>query len=463
MSEIATQPSFDLIHPWREPQARTAILCVDDEKVIRQSLKAQLNKHFQGRYSIETAGSGPEALEVIEELSEEGVEIAVLISDQTMPEMRGDELLQAVHGAHPNTSKILLTGQTNFDGVVNAINAGQLYRFIPKPWDTTDLNMTVDEAVKTFFQKRRLQEQNEMLQRLVDELRTTNESLEEMVAERTRELQQQKEEVEHKSQQITTSINYARRIQSAILPSKSRIAHVFPESFIIDRPRDIVSGDFYWMGQRNDKTLLMAADCTGHGVPGSMMAFMGGAFLNQIMISELKISPGRMLQQLDQYVRHAFAQDHAEHNSRNAHGMDCVLVLIDHTQRTLTYAGAMNPLYYVCNSTLHYFRGAKYSIGDPLRRGDTHKEFEEHTLSWAEAPVMIYMGSDGLQDQFGGEKTKKFTGKRLRQLLSEIHCLPMEEQQMELEYAFDMWRGDEQQTDDVLFMGLRIGPQTVAS
>ena len=175
--------------------SKPVILCVDDEKMILVSLKEQLKRHFGEAYIIETVESGEEALEVIEELEEDGLELPVVIADQIMPGIKGDELLKQIHQRLPRTLKVLLTGQANADAVGNAVNYANLYRYIAKPWEEADLRLTVAEAVRSYFQDKKLEEQNKILQQLNRELGQFNATLEQQVKERTAELEAQKIEL----------------------------------------------------------------------------------------------------------------------------------------------------------------------------------------------------------------------------------------------------------------------------
>src|SRR4028119_673680 len=166
----------------------SVIICVDDEPFVLESLKEQLKRNLGDNYYIEVAESGEEALEIVEDLQEEGIEIPLIISDQIMPGMKGYELLIQLHSRHPKSLKIMLTGQSSTEAVVNAVNAANLYRYIAKPWDETDLSLTVTEALRSYAQDRQLAEQNEALQKINQELEQLNASLEQKVTERTAEL-----------------------------------------------------------------------------------------------------------------------------------------------------------------------------------------------------------------------------------------------------------------------------------
>lgn len=178
------------------------ILCVDDEKIILTSLKEQLKRHLGEEYGVETVESGEEALELLQEFQHEPVELPVVIADQIMPGIKGDELLRRIHGLRPKTLKIMLTGQANADAVGKAVNYAKLYRYIAKPWDETDLQLTVAEALRSYFQDKQLEEQNLRLQQLNRALEQWNATLEQQVRERTAELEAQKIELKRKNAQL---------------------------------------------------------------------------------------------------------------------------------------------------------------------------------------------------------------------------------------------------------------------
>ncbi len=175
--------------------SKPVILCVDDEKIILSSLKEQLKRRFGEEYSVETVESGKEALEILEEFHKESIEFPLVIADQIMPGMKGDDLLREIHGFAPKTLKIMLTGQANADAVGNAVNKANLYRYIAKPWQETDLTLTVNEALRRYFQDKKLAEQNVQLQQLNQQLEQWNETLEQQVRDRTAELERQKEQL----------------------------------------------------------------------------------------------------------------------------------------------------------------------------------------------------------------------------------------------------------------------------
>ena len=182
---------------------QSVILCVDDERIVLDSLKVELKRSLGKNYIIETSDSGQDALEVIRDFIDDGYEIPLVISDYIMPNMKGDELLQLIHNEHPKTLKVMLTGQANTEGITNAVNFANLYRFISKPWNSADLVMTITEAVKSYFQDKELIKINYELKQRNDEITNINVNLERLVAERTADLQKVSEDLEINNQQLT--------------------------------------------------------------------------------------------------------------------------------------------------------------------------------------------------------------------------------------------------------------------
>ncbi len=287
-------------------------------------------------------------------------------------------------------------------------------------------------------------------------LRRQKEKLELIVTERTAEVVQQKRRIEVQNEELETaykgmrdSIHYAQRIQDAILPVQSDIRQAFPESFVLFRPRDIVSGDFYWFIRQEKKTFVACVDCTGHGVPGAFMSMIGNTLLNEIVLEKKVEAADEILNLLHLRVRQALHQD-AGGETRD--GMDIALCVIDHAKKTMQYAGANRPLWLIRNGDLIDYRPDKLSIaGDQL---EEDRRFTRHDIALATGDC-IYLSTDGYVDQFGGERGKKFMAKRFQALLKEIHPYPMEEQHTRLDNAFNTWKGNLEQVDDVLVIGFR--------
>lgn len=269
------------------------------------------------------------------------------------------------------------------------------------------------------------------------------------------EIQHQKELVEFKNKEITDSILYAQRIQQAILPSLSRIRQTLPDLFVFYNPRDIVSGDFYWFTevQASSQIILVVADCVGHGVPGAFMTVMGNALLNEIVNENRITQPSRILQELDKKVVVALhQQQYSNEFESGSSGMDIVLININLALQEITFAGAKQPLYHWHNNELHVIPASKFSIGTMAL---AEKEFTQQSFVYHKGD-MIYMATDGYQDQFGGKNGKKFMTKSFKEMLARIHSQPTEVQQAYIQDIFNHWKKDNQQTDDVLVMGVRL-------
>jgi len=287
-------------------------------------------------------------------------------------------------------------------------------------------------------------------------LKRENIRLEGIVVERTSEVVRQKDEIENKNivleyqkKEIEDSIRYARRIQSAVIPSEKDCTDLLPESFVFFRPLNIVSGDFYWIGKVEDKIIFTAADCTGHGVPGAIMSMLGVAFLNEIVNEDHITQPDEILNNLRSKVIQALQQQGISGEARD--GMDIAMVSIDEKKKKIQFAGAYNPLIMIRNGEIFMTAGDKMPIGiyekmNPFTRYDIDLENGD----------VIYMASDGYEDQFGGPEGKKFKATRFRQLLLEIHKYPMKSQKEIIEKRFEEWKGDLSQIDDVVVIGIAL-------
>jgi len=294
--------------------------------------------------------------------------------------------------------------------------------------------------------------------RMRDDLRENKLFLEQKVAERTAEVVKQKEEIElqkgkleHLYNEVTDSIKYAKRIQYAILPPDSVVKKLLPDSFVLFRPKDIVSGDFYWMEQKGGKAYFAAVDCTGHGVPGALMSIVGYNQLKYILHSNQDSQPSTILNQLNIGIHESMHQGTDESNQKDA--MDIALCAIDYQKLELQYAGAMNPLFIVRNNEILVTVPDKTLIG--MYVGKEAKDYTNHNLK-IEKGDLIYIFSDGYCDQFGGPKGKKFMVKQFRDLLLSIQHLTMNEQKYRLNAALEQWRGSQEQVDDILVIGVRV-------
>lgn len=283
-------------------------------------------------------------------------------------------------------------------------------------------------------------------------LKAKNVWLEGVVEERTKEISQKNVVLEHQKQEIQDSINYAQRIQEAILPLEEEMKRWIPKSFILFRPKDIVSGDFYWFLERDKKLVIICADCTGHGVPGAFMSMIGSDRLNNI-VSENKITdPGAILSELNRAIKKSLKQDGQKNSTRD--GMDAAVCTIDLTTNILKYAGANRPLWMIdaAGTTLSEIKATKVAVA-----GFTPDDqvYQEHQIA-LEPGLKFYLTTDGYADQFGSERNKKFKIANLKSLLIKNSLEPFNAQKETLERELLAWMGDFEQVDDVCIVGFEF-------
>lgn len=261
-------------------------------------------------------------------------------------------------------------------------------------------------------------------------------------------IRSQKLLVELKNKDITDSMNYAKRIQDAILPPRELRTQIFPDSFVMFEPRDIVSGDFYWYTLKNGKKIIAAVDCTGHSVPGAFMSMIGNAFLNEIVNEKGVTQPGLILDMLKERVVMSLKQSEND----NKDGMDMAIIAIDDTAHTMEFAGANNPCWHLRNGVLTEIKGDKQPIAYQAKGT---KPFTNHTMQ-LQSGDCLYIFTDGYADQFGGEHGKKFKYKPLKELITGISHMPFTGQLAIVKRTFDTWKGNHDQIDDVCVIGLRF-------
>ncbi|MGZ3884202.1 MAG: two-component regulator propeller domain-containing protein [Bacteroidia bacterium] len=276
-------------------------------------------------------------------------------------------------------------------------------------------------------------------------IKKENKILENKVSERTKELAE-------KNRDITSSIEYARRIQEAILPAKDFVFSKFENAFILYKPKDIVSGDFYWFGMKDGYRIFAVVDCTGHGVPGAFMSMIGHNLLNQIVQEKGITDPGEILNQLHHGIQNALKQGRNEINTND--GMDVSLLSLHEGDEEVRWAGAFRPMIIVrTDSTLEKYDGNKYPVGGAQL--DTARTFTTQRIALKKGDTM-YLFSDGYADQFGGDKGKKLMVKRFYDMLLSMQGAALTEQRDVLEKTFEQWRGNHEQVDDVLVVAIRF-------
>jgi sigma-B regulation protein RsbU (phosphoserine phosphatase) len=403
------------------------ILYIDDE----QDNLTVFYSAFRRNFKVYLANSGQEGMEIMRQHR-----VHLVIADQRMPEMTGIEFLEKIKLEYPDCIRMVLTGFTDVEAIIQAINKGRVYRYITKPWSKDDLKITIDHALETY----ELKQQN---RKLFTDLEDANLTLEKKVIERTKKIESQRRE-------ITDSIQYASRIQSALLPEKEELDKHLPSYFILNKPRNIVSGDYYWLAHKDNKVVVAVADCTGHGVPGAFMSILGLAFLNEVLNQAESISANSILNQLRSHVIKSLHQTGKADEARD--GMEMALCVVDFKKKRLQYSGAFRPLYMIRDDELIEFKGDSMPIGI---YNEDDISFNNKELILNENDI-IYMFTDGYIDQLGGPDRKTFKSKQFKQLLIDIHPKPLNEQKALLEKEYQAWRRDIEQIDDIMVMGIRF-------
>lgn len=289
------------------------------------------------------------------------------------------------------------------------------------------------------------------LLRMREDLNVNEKKLQQKVRERTEEVEQQKKEIEGLYEHILDSINYAKRIQDAILLTEQQVKDFLPNSFVLFKPKDIVSGDFYWVRSKQDQVLFAAIDCTGHGVPGAFMTIVGHNGLNHAYNHLTEFTPAKILDELNIQVENTLRKKGGDMDVKD--GMDAALCNYNPKTKVIQYAGAYNPLYLIRDGEVQEIKGNKFPVGAFLD-GELNK-FTNHEVQLQEGD-MIYVFSDGYADQFGGPKGKKFMYRRFRELLQSICEKPVQRQKEILNETIEQWRGDLEQVDDIVIIGMKV-------
>lgn len=306
-----------------------------------------------------------------------------------------------------------------------------------------------------FLNNRKINKINYQLAEKNDEIKITLKELEEasrQIIAQSKEIEIRNQEIELKNQDFIQSIGYALIIQEAMLPNKAMLDRLLAEYFVIWEPKDIVSGDFYWIAEKENFLILAVGDCTGHGVPGALMSSLGVNALNVVVHERGVIQPSEILEQMHQET---FILLHKE-ASQIIDEIELGVLVIHRSRNMLYYAGAGIPLYYVQEYQLHILEADKSSIGSTFRSTESFSEHKIHL----EYPSNFYLASDGFKDQFGGKQKKKFGSKQLKSLLKEVSSLPMSQQKELISKNLYLWKkeGNEAQTDDITLIGFRYNP-----
>ncbi len=404
-----------------------SILYIDDEEQNLISFRST----FRRDYHIHVATSGKEGLEIMEKHH-----IQLVITDQRMPDMTGIEFLEQIVPLYPDCMRMIMTGFSDMEAIIQAINKGNIYRYISKPWNREELKMNIDSALEVY----NLKSQNK---HLIEDLKEANQNLERKVMERTRQIEQQR-------LNITDSIQYASRIQNALMLPSEEMEKMLPYHFVLNKPKDIVSGDYYWVSQKDRRLIIAVADCTGHGVPGAFMSIMGINFLNEIVNKAEEPKANEILDELRAHLIKSLGQTGQRDEARD--GMEMALCVIDIDRGRLQFSGAFRPMYLISDGELKVVNGDRMPIGI---YNEELLPFTSKELSFKENDL-IYLFTDGYVDQIGGLDRKTFKSKKFKELLKEVCHKPMQEQRAILREEHEIWRSGQEQIDDILILGAKL-------
>ena len=379
------------------------ILAVDDNPKNIQVLGNLLKNE---NYKVEFALNGKSALEWLQRR-----EFDLVLLDVMMPEIDGFEVCRRIKQdpVLRHIPIIFITARDDEESIVSGFKSG-----------------AVDYITKPF-------KRNELLSRVSTHL----------------ELKKAREEIALKNKSITSSINYARRIQQSILPSDEMIKKILPESFVLYRPKEIIGGDFFWIHNIGDKIIVAVADCTGHGVPGSIVSMLGISLLNEIFWKKNMYNADEILRELRKKIKLTFYRQDQNFTQRD--GMDMALCVIDKKKKQLQYAGALMPLILIRNNDIIEIKGDKQSVA--LYKEEV--DFTAHLINYGPTDL-FYLYSDGIINQFRENDSEKFKTRRFKELLLEIHHLPIQNQGKFIEERFEKWRGKRDLLDDVCVFGFSV-------
>ena len=360
----------------------------------------------------------------------------------------------------PNGNYVFKVKAFNLDGVPTEVEASFAFSIKPPFWKTfwfilfevlTGLSM-IYGTIK--YRERQLIREKRVLEvkvkertKEIEDQKMEIEAQRDEISEQKSYVEDQRDQIALQNKEITDSIQYARHIQQAVLPGKLTLEKALPNHFILFRPRDIVSGDFYWVEQKHDRIIVCAADCTGHGVPGAFMSLLGLTFLNEIVNKDEILKASEILNRLRTYIINAMS--HKDSQARD--GMDVSMVVIDKELNMMEYAGAYNPLVIIRKGELIEYKADKMPIG---RHVGEEGSFTNHKVLLQDQD-MVYLFSDGFPDQFGGEKGSKYKVRPFKRLLQRISPEATDKQEEILEHELKSWMGKTEQLDDILVMGIR--------
>ncbi|MBN2522595.1 MAG: response regulator [Bacteroidales bacterium] len=400
------------------------VLIADDSelsiKIISEVLEILGNK-----VNLYSAKDGKDACEQANKIIPD-----LIIMDVLMPVMNGIDAIKKLR-KNSLTSEIPIIVLSATESLESAYEAGA-NDFILKPFNRFELLIKVRSALH--------------LVQKIKEIKLQKSILEKNHLEVTR----QRDEIALQKKDIVDDIRYSKRIQKAIFPTDEYMQETIPRHFILNMPRNIVSGDFYWAGRIEDLRIIAVGDCTGHGISGAFMTMAGIAFLNEILSKKIAVKANEILFELRKLVMKLLKQKGEQGEA--ADGLDISLVIIDEKNKKIQFAGANNLFYRIANGELNSIKGDRMPIGIHL---NFDKPFTNHDIEINKGDL-IYLFTDGFADQFGGPRNKKFRYKQFQELLLKIHTMEMDEQKEILSRTITDWMGDNEQIDDILILGFKV-------
>lgn len=427
------------------------VLIIEDELIIAMHLQEILEMH-----NYEVVGIINKGEEVLEQYELHRPDI-ILVDIILAGEMTGIEAVEKLKEKY-NPCTIFLTSNSNASMIEDAKKTNP-EAFLKKPFKEEQLIATLEFSIHSYLEHNayieKQQKQSQMAQMQINELMETQQHLVTATwreRELKDELQKSKILIESQNKKILDSINYAQRIQKAIIPIEKDLKKHLGDYFMFYKPKDVVSGDFPWLFVRENYTYIAAVDCTGHGVPGAMMSLIGHLLLNDIVNNGLEPkTPGQILNELHHAVVGTLKQDAP--GNKAADGMDIAMCRINKENNEIVFAGAHRPLYKLSNNEIIQYKGCKYPIGGMQYNNENH--FVDHTVK-IHPGDSVYFFSDGLPDQFGGPENLKIGPKRIRTTILENSDKPISEMKNVFDQLFYEWMGQNKQMDDVLIIGLKF-------
>jgi serine phosphatase RsbU (regulator of sigma subunit) len=441
-------------------QEHINIFIVDDNTIFSLTLKGAIEIAFKGAFiKVHSFETGENCLKEFARVKPELVILDYHLNSINSGAENGLKVLDKIKKHDPKISVIMLTSNDDIDVALKSFHHGAT-DYVVK---TETQFKKIINSVSTLFANKKLASQHEEKAKRAVELLIANNGLliqneekekwaEELVIARTQKVEIEKSKLvaEEKNKNITDSITYAKRIQQAQLPKMDEIHASFPDCFILFKPKDIVSGDFYFFYKNEHSVFIAVADCTGHGVPGALMSMIGSEKLNDAV--SLSSDPSEILNRLNKGIKTSLRQSESLDSTKD--GMDIALCSVNKKDYRLKYAGANRPLWVIRNgqNTIEEIKATKKAIGGFT---EDNQQFSTHEIKLQERDT-FYIFSDGYADQFGGEYGKKVMTRKFKEVLLEVRDKPMFEQEIYLDSFIESWKAGAEQVDDILVIGVRL-------